>query len=569
MHRKPLMRGATVSGGAMPSARLLSFNNKKDFSTKSVANPVARSPSPTMAQSTSKDAFHESIRSDGPTFPLNADKKSSSTTDQYIEALKHRVQMLQTQNEVLSSQKPDWTPAHTEKLVRSLHAEEKMVSDLEAQLSVEKQLVLQKTQEMDALKKSTSAERSAMVESRKQLEQKLEENLNLLEASQKQYNDYAALKTFYGTLQIEHGSLTKENAEALQRLEGLQETLQLQENRSFDIERDLTLQLAEKDQFLEQTRSELEATTESLEAVRIDLLRLQTWKKSLAMTVPESVISKQLSAVRKEHECGLVAMQMKQADLRAARDRVVRLEQECSSLNGDLRRSAAELQGKTEHTLALQERLRQLEGDAQIKRQLQEEVEVLRADAAIATKENGRLHTENIDLLGRLDVHLKEIPAEFRDAFIDPIVHEKDEYKRASERQLQTVKRLEKESVDSKVELADLQGLYNATYENEKGLQRKVVELSFQLTRLEPIEADLGAAKVQAQTSSDNEALTKQRLEMANMDLARVQQELKSEKEQKQNLEKVLKEVRTLETLGDSVQKLQSSLKTVGASGNA
>eukprot|EP00397_Hematodinium_sp_SG-2012_P031202 GEMP01033100.1.p1 GENE.GEMP01033100.1~~GEMP01033100.1.p1 ORF type:complete len:522 (+),score=146.06 GEMP01033100.1:27-1568(+) len=513
MHRKPLMRGATVSGGAMPSARLLSFNNKKDFSTKSVANPVARSPSPTMAQSTSKDAFHESIRSDGPTFPLNADKKSSSTTDQYIEALKHRVQMLQTQNEVLSSQKPDWTPAHTEKLVRSLHAEEKMVSDLEAQLSVEKQLVLQKTQEMDALKKSTSAERSAMVESRKQLEQKLEENLNLLEASQKQYNDYAALKTFYGTLQIEHGSLTKENAEALQRLEGLQETLQLQENRSFDIERDLTLQLAEKDQFLEQTRSELEATTESLE--------------------------------------------------------VVRLEQECSSLNGDLRRSAAELQGKTEHTLALQERLRQLEGDAQIKRQLQEEVEVLRADAAIATKENGRLHTENIDLLGRLDVHLKEIPAEFRDAFIDPIVHEKDEYKRASERQLQTVKRLEKESVDSKVELADLQGLYNATYENEKGLQRKVVELSFQLTRLEPIEADLGAAKVQAQTSSDNEALTKQRLEMANMDLARVQQELKSEKEQKQNLEKVLKEVRTLETLGDSVQKLQSSLKTVGASGNA
>jgi len=89
---------------------------------------------------------------------------------------------------------------------------------------------------------------------------------------------------------------------------------------------------------LQNARNELGAKTESLEDATTNLLRLETWKKSMALIIPESVLSKQLNSIRKEHESGLIAMQHKQTDLRCARDRIVRLEHEVASLNGDLRR---------------------------------------------------------------------------------------------------------------------------------------------------------------------------------------------------------------------------------------
>jgi len=229
------------------------------------------------------------------------------------------------------------------------------------------------------------------------------------------------------------------------------------------------------------------------------------------------------------------------------------------------------VQGKTDHVQSLQERVRVLEGDTQEKRQLQQENDILRNEAAVTTKEISRLRAENVDLLGRLDLHLKDIPAEFQEAFVGPLEREKEEFRRAVDRHLQTVKRLEAEAVETKVELADLQGHLTAAYDNEKELQRKVVTLTLQNEKREALEAELEASKVQMAGLQTSESLTQQRLEMTNQDLASVkdhlssaQEDLKSERERKETLEKVLKEVTTLETLGENVQKLQTSLRSAG-----
>lgn len=126
------------------------------------------------------------------------------------------------------------------------------------------------------------------------------------------------------------------------------------------------------------------------------------------------------------------------------------------------------------------------------------------------------------------------------------------------------MKRLEKDSVATNVELVELRAHLAAAYENEKELQRKVVALTLQKERLEPFESELAATQVQLQTVKESQTAVHSRLEQANEQLVSAKEDVKREKEMKEKLEKVLKEVNTLQALGENVQKLQTSLQTVG-----
>lgn len=126
------------------------------------------------------------------------------------------------------------------------------------------------------------------------------------------------------------------------------------------------------------------------------------------------------------------------------------------------------------------------------------------------------------------------------------------------------MKRLEKDSVATNVELVELRAHLAAAYENEKELQRKVVALTLQKERLEPFESELAATQVQLQTVKESQTAVYSRLEQANEQLVSAKEDVKREKEMKEKLEKVLKEVNTLQALGENVQKLQTSLQTVG-----
>lgn len=126
------------------------------------------------------------------------------------------------------------------------------------------------------------------------------------------------------------------------------------------------------------------------------------------------------------------------------------------------------------------------------------------------------------------------------------------------------MKRLEKDSVATNVELVELKAHLAAAYENEKELQRKVVALTLQKERLEPFESELAATQVQLQTVKESQTAVYSRLEQANEQLVSAKEDVKREKEMKEKLEKVLKEVNTLQALGENVQKLQTSLQTVG-----
>jgi len=292
---------------------------------------------------------------------------------------------------------------------------------------------------------------------------------------------------------------------------------------------------------------------------------LETWKKSQALPLPENVTIKQLADLRKEYDATLIALQMKQADCRSNRDRIVRLEQEVSSLNGDIRRLTAEMQTKNELLQANQERLRQKEADSQALRQLQEENDILRKDIQKKMEEYLRLQKENVELLGRLHIHLEVIPENLREAFITPVERERDECKRTTERHLQTLKKIEKENVEVKVEIADLKNRLTHMYDKEVELQRKVVQRDLQLERLSPYEAEANAAVINAQIFSERESLAMQRFEQTQTELEKVKEALNVEKQNNKKLEQIVKNIPVIQSLGESMNLLQSSLHNVGS----
>merc|ERR1719318_582064 len=101
----------------------------------------------------------------------------------------------------------------------------------------------------------------------------------------------------------------------------MESTLQKQQNRCFEIEGDLTGQIATKEQTINELQSELSGCKASLESLREHTKRLETWKKSHALQLTDSVVEKQLHELRKEHESALIAYQVTIADNRSKGDR--------------------------------------------------------------------------------------------------------------------------------------------------------------------------------------------------------------------------------------------------------
>jgi len=170
-------------------------------------------------------------------------------------------------------------------------------------------------------------------------------------------------------------------------------------------------------------------------------------------------------------------------------------------------------------------------------------------------------------LLARLDVHLSNIPEHLREAFIDPVARERDEFKRASERHSETVKKLESECVQGKIEIADLQNRLTLLYEKEAELQRKVVKRDLKLEQLAPFEAEAKAAKMNAKMLVERESVASQRFESSEKEITRLKEALRQEQENNKKLEEVVRNIPALQSFGESVQRLQTSLHAVGKGG--
>lgn len=242
--------------------------------------------------------------------------------------------------------------------------------------------------------------------------------------------------------------------------------------------------VAEGESRVRSLNNELETSVRLIDEKNSSLKVLDAVKKSLCLPVSEALIARQLDALRKEHSGALAALSNKSSDEQRAADKQARAEAYGKSCDHELQALRQELATCTERANVLSDKARKLETDAFEKRQLNQEVEQLRAQVSGKDGELNRAKTQLDELAARLYSKYEALPTEAVEAWLEPIQRERREALSLVEVHRAQAQRAANEVQNAAVATAHLEARLSASHEGEKKLQAKVVEQTMLLERL-------------------------------------------------------------------------------------
>ncbi|CAD7951728.1 unnamed protein product, partial [Amoebophrya sp. A25] len=218
-----------------------------------------------------------------------------------------------------------WTPAHTEKLVVSLHSAETRAADLEAKLHELTQKHGRTSRELEehaAELVTRKAKHEADVAEHRRVTTHLEQtHREQVSKTEKALEREQHLGTRLKTQGEEVHYLKQEGLQATRRITELQADVNLLSTGKERIETELQSQLAAKTAkmaLLEQDAKEADIRdTHRLK----ELQKLDAYHKALLMPASESLLLKQLQELRREHNQSLTALQTRVTDIAELNDK--------------------------------------------------------------------------------------------------------------------------------------------------------------------------------------------------------------------------------------------------------